>query len=132
MIRISKLADYGTVILAFLAKKPKEAFSAKEVAHATHIALPTVSKLLKQLAKTALIYSKQGVKGGYYLGKSSKDISLADIINALDGGVALTECSLAGGKCVVEKNCAIRQQFKGISEIVNEVLNKVSLSEMLG
>jgi FeS assembly SUF system regulator len=132
MIRISKLADYGTVIMAFLAKSPDRAFSAKEVAKATHIALPTVSKLLKQLAKSSLIFSKQGVKGGYYLGRASEEISLADIINALEGGVALTECSQGHGRCVVEKNCAIRKHFRGVSAVVNETLNKIFLSEMLG
>ena len=131
MIRISKLADYGTVIMAYLAQKPMESHNAREIAAATHIALPTVSKLLKQLAQAHLVESSRGPKGGYVLKTPAAKLSLAMIVNALDGGVALTECSHSKGACAVESTCAIRRSFRNVSSVVGEVLSKVTLAEML-
>ena len=131
MIRISKLADYGTVIMAHLARHSRLPLNAKDVAIATHIMLPTVTKLLKQLAQAGLLASQRGIKGGYYLTNEAEKISLADIINALDGNVALTECSHSKGVCIVERNCAIRRSWRNVSSVISDVLSKVTLAEMI-
>lgn len=131
MIRISKLADYGTVVMAYLARKPELSHNAKDIALATHIALPTVSKLLKALARAQLLTSQRGAKGGYLLAQTANAISLADIISALDGGVALTECSQGKGLCAVEHNCSIRRNWRNISSVISDVLEKIHLTEMI-
>jgi FeS assembly SUF system regulator len=130
MINISKLADYSTVVMAYLARVGT-AQNARDIANATHIALPTVSKILKILAKAELLISLRGAKGGYALSKAAEQISLAEIINALDGGIGLTQCSRAVGLCAVEKDCGIRHSWRNIGLIVRELLEQVTLAEML-
>ncbi len=130
MINISKLADYSTVIMAYLARTGT-AQNARDIAQATHIALPTVSKILKILAKANLLESHRGAKGGYDLARPAEKISLADIINAFDGGIGLTECSRAAGLCAVEEACGIRHSWRNIGLIVRELLEQVTLAEML-
>lgn len=130
MINISKLADYSTVIMAYLARAGN-AQNARDIAQATHIALPTVSKILKILAKAQLLESHRGAKGGYDLARPAEKISLAEIINALDGGIGLTECSRAAGLCAVEQACGIRHSWRNIGLIVRELLEQVTLAEML-
>jgi FeS assembly SUF system regulator len=131
MIRISKLADYGTLIMSYLASAPRQAHNARDIATHTHIALPTVSKLLKLLANNGLLLSQRGVKGGYTLALPAEQISMAKIIDALDGSIALTECSHGAGLCAVEQYCTIRHNWRSISSIVHEILIKVTLAEML-
>ena len=99
MLRISKLTDYGTVVLAHLAANPATVCSAADVAGATGIAPPTVSKLLKSLARAGLVSSTRGANGGYRLSRGPQDISAADIIDALDGPVSITECSGSDSLC---------------------------------
>lgn len=130
MINISKLADYSTVIMAYLARTGT-AQNARDIAQATRIALPTVSKILKILAKAELLESHRGAKGGYDLARPAEKISLADIVNALDGGIGLTECSRASGLCAVEQSCGIRHSWRTIGLIVRELLEQVTLAEML-
>jgi FeS assembly SUF system regulator len=130
MINISKLADYSTVVMAYLARTGN-AQNARDIAQATRIALPTVSKILKILAKAELLDSHRGAKGGYDLARSADKISLADIINALDGGIGLTECSRATGLCAVEEACGIRHSWRNIGLVVRELLEQVTLAEML-
>jgi len=130
MINISKLADYSTVVMAYLARTGT-AQNARDIAHATHIALPTVSKILKVLARAELLISQRGAKGGYDLARPAEQISLADIINALDGGIGLTECSKAAGLCAVEQACGNRHSWRNIGLIVRELLEQVTLAEML-
>ena len=130
MINISKLADYSTVVMAYLARTGT-AQNARDIAQATRIALPTVSKILKILAKAELLESHRGAKGGYDLARPAEKISLADIINALDGGIGLTECSRAAGLCAVEEACGIRHSWRNIGLIVRELLEQVTLAEML-
>lgn len=131
MLRISKLTDYGTVVMAYLASHPTTGHTAKEIAENTHITLPTVSKLLKLLAKSGLLVAQRGAKGGYGLATAAKNISLAQIINSLEGGIALTDCSHGNGHCAVEKQCAIRSNWRTISDVLRETLSAISLTQII-
>ena len=104
MLRVSKLADYGTIIMVYLASTQFPC-SAREIARNTHLSLPTVSKLLKRLTKVGLLFSVRGANGGYELGKSAQDISLAEVIYAIDVPKGLTECSHS--ECFLQKVCKI-------------------------
>src|SRR5688572_30298578 len=105
MLRISKLTDYGTVILACMAARPDKVHTATEVADDTHIGPPTVSKLLKRLQRGGLVVSTRGSHGGYQLAKPASAISAAAILEALEGPFALTECSGHHSNCGLETTC---------------------------
>ena len=104
MLRISRLTDYATVILANLAGRPGLVQTAAALAEQTRIAAPTVSKLLKQLQKTNLVTSTRGLHGGYQLARPATEISAADILDALEGPVALTDCAAGQGHCGISAN----------------------------
>ena len=99
VLRISRLTDYGTVLLAHLAASQGAVCSAADVATATGIAAPTVSKLLKSLGRSGLVISTRGANGGYRLAREPHEISAADVIDALEGPVSITECSSSDKQC---------------------------------
>lgn len=131
MLRISKLTDYGTVLLAHLAANPKDVCSAADVAAATGIALPTVSKLLKSLAKSGLVTSTRGANGGYSLARSPAEISAADVIDALEGPVSITECSSIDSLCEHEGVCSVGGAWQRINVAIRRALDDISLSDLL-
>jgi FeS assembly SUF system regulator len=103
MFRISKLTDYGTVVLACLAATPDRRQTATAVAERTRLGLPTVSKLLKNLHRAGLVTSVRGSRGGYQLARPAARISAAAIIDAIEGPVAITECSGNHSMCDIER-----------------------------
>ena len=131
MLRISKLTDYGTVLLAHLAENPAGVCSAADVAAATGIALPTVSKLLKSLAKSGLVTSTRGANGGYELSRSPAAISAADIIDALEGPVSITECSSIDSLCEHEGVCSVGGAWQRINVAIRRALGDITLSDLL-
>lgn len=130
MLRISKLADYGTVVMVYLARHHDALHNATQIAESIHLATPTVRKLLKLLASHGLLQSQLGTKGGYALAKRAQDISVADIIQAVDGATALTECSHHPGECALEAVCSISGNWQLISRAINTALDSVSLAEL--
>jgi len=131
MLRISKLTDYGTVVLANLASEPRAVRSAADLATATGIALPTVSKLLKSLARAELVISTRGASGGYQLSRDPCDISAADVIDALEGPVSITECSGVDSHCDYEMVCSVGSSWRRINIAIRHALEDVSLLDLL-
>lgn len=129
MLRISRLTDYATVILASLAGGALA--SAADIAERTRIGLPTVSKLLKQLLHAGLVRSVRGARGGYQLTRPTAGISAADIIDAVEGPVALTECASSAGQCGIEATCQVGNGWQRISVAVRRALTGVSLDELV-
>lgn len=129
MLRLSKLADYSCQVMAFMARD-RAVHSASEVASSLGIAVPTVSKILKILARCNLVESVLGAKGGYTLARYPKDISIAEIINAMDGPISITECS-STSTCERESYCSTKGKLQGINHLIQEALDKVSLAEMI-
>lgn len=129
MLRISRLTDYATVILATLAGGGLA--SAAEVADRTHISVPTVSKLLKSLQHAGLVRSVRGAHGGYQLARSAADISAADIIDAVEGPVALTNCAGGTGYCGIESTCLVGNGWQRISRAIRHALQDVSLEALV-
>ena len=130
MLRISKLTDYGTVVLAELAANEGQVCSAAEVANATGIALPTVSKLFKTLARAGLLNSTRGVNGGYELARGPHEISAADVIDALEGPVSITECSATDSHCDFESVCNVGGAWQRINVAIRRALDEVSLVDL--
>jgi FeS assembly SUF system regulator len=129
MLRMSKLTDYATVLLAHMAHD-RRLSSAGELAEATQLAGPTVSKLLKTLAKAGLVDSMRGPQGGYTLARQPEDISAADIIDALEGPVAITECSAGAGHCDLEAVCHVGSAWQRINRGIRSALGEVSLMDL--
>lgn len=130
MLKISKLTDYGSVVLAHMARRPRCLFSAVRLAQELDYPVSTVRKLLKQLAAAGLLDSCRGPQGGYRLTRSPEAISLVEIIEALEGPLGLTECSLAPQLCSREAQCPIRDNWRGINGLINGVLQQVSLQQL--
>lgn len=127
MLRISKLADYGTVVMVYLAKHPQALCNARDIAFHTHLTVPTVSKLLKRLTAAGLLSSVRGVAGGYRLERPASDISVAQIVYALDEYRGLTECSLQPNECSLQGVCHIQGNWRLISQAIEAALDGVSL-----
>lgn len=132
MLRISKLADYGTVIMVFLAKLETGLSNARDISSQTHLAQPTVSKLLKRLTQSGLLVSVRGVSGGYQLQRQAKEISIADIIYAVEGKPGLIECSVAPNPCSLQSVCSIQGNWRLISQAIETALDSVSLEALAG
>jgi FeS assembly SUF system regulator len=133
MVRLSKLTDYGMVLMScFAESQPAPLRTARDLAMESGLPLPTVTKLLKELLRSGLLVSHRGIKGGYSLARRAQEISLADIIAALEGPIALTECSTdVTGLCEFEPRCAIRKNQQLISQAVRGVLESLMLSDLI-
>jgi len=130
MLRVSKLTDYATVVMAWLAKQPEVAQNAAQIAQALHLPQPTVRKLLKALTKAGLLQSRQGVKGGYHLARTPQEISVAHVVQALEGPIALTECGTAQDACAQAPVCDMKNQWQGINHAIFLALANVSLAAL--
>jgi FeS assembly SUF system regulator len=130
MIRVSRLADYASVVMACLARRSGEVLPAAVVSQETRLEPPTVSKLLKQLGRAGLVESFRGAAGGYRLARSARDISLAEIVEALDGPIGLTECSIGRTGCDRQPYCVVSRDWQGIGAAVDAALRGISLADM--
>jgi FeS assembly SUF system regulator len=132
MLRIGKLTDYGTVILATLASDRSRLQNAASLAGRTHIAAPTVSKLLKQLHRAGLVISTRGTHGGYQLARDPEAISAAAILDALEGPIALTDCSNGAGHCGIEHTCSVGRAWQKLNVAIRRSLSEISLAQLAG
>ena len=132
MLKLSRMIDYGVVILSQMACQRRDMATAPELAEATGLPAPTVSKVLKSLARSELVSSHRGVRGGYTLSCEPEDISVAAIIEALEGPVALTACVEASdAHCRVESLCPIRGGWEKVNAAIRQSLEAVSLADLV-
>ncbi len=130
MLRISKMTDYGTVVMSQLAKNPGRRFSARELARELNIGMATVSKLLKVLDRGGLLVAQRGKKGGYRLARPPEQISVAEVIRAMEGPIALTECASEAIRCEQESSCTVQRNWQRINRAILRALEGVSLADM--
>ena len=130
MLRISKLADYGTVVMVYLARHAQELCNARDIALHTHLTVPTVSKILKRLTSAGLLTSVRGASGGYRLLRPAAGISVAQIIFALEEHRGFTECSLQPNDCSLQGVCTIQGNWRSISQAIEAALDSVSLETL--
>ena len=130
MLRISKLTDYGTVVLADLVPTRDRVVSAADIASRTGISVPTVSKVLKKLARAGFVTSSRGATGGYRLAQDPASITAADIIDALEGPVSITECSSDESQCDFEDQCSTGHAWQRINMAIHDALKGVSLADL--
>jgi FeS assembly SUF system regulator len=133
MIRITRMTDYAIVLLGHFARNADSTIhSAKELAAEAELPLPTVNKVLKTLARQGLLDSHRGAKGGYSLARQPDEISVADVIRATEGPVAMTECTVEReGNCSHEAGCPVSGNWQRINHAIQQALERISLSEMI-
>lgn len=130
MLRIAKLTDYATGLMVQLSQNPQRRVSAQQLATELGLPQPTVATLLKQLGRAGLVTSARGAGGGYCLARAPGAISVADVVTAIEGPPALTECARADGHCELEQDCATRQSWRTLNRAVHAVLAGMSLADM--
>lgn len=133
MIRLSKLTDYAIVVMTAMANHGSTVHTVPQLAERTGVPAPTVSKLMKALVPAGLMTSHRGAAGGYELAKAPADISIAEIITALDGPIALTACVEGAGdsQCGVESLCPMRGGWEKVNRAIRTALEEVTLSDMM-
>jgi FeS assembly SUF system regulator len=130
MIRMSKLTDYAIVILAHLARDDRT-LTAQALSSRSRVPLPTVSKLCKELSRAGLLQSHRGRHGGYSLTRSPEQISVAEVVEALEGPISLTECgSPSTEPCCIELSCIAKGSWDPVSRAVQTALRAMPLSEI--
>lgn len=132
MIRVTRLTDYGIVLLSrFAQEEVGTVHSARELSSDSGIPLPTVSKILKALTRGGILLSQRGTQGGYRLSRPPTEISVATVVEALEGPIALTECSTVDSTdCGIEMSCPVRTNWQQITDAIRKALEDVSLDSM--
>lgn len=130
MIRMTRLTDYGIMLLMYFARERGTATrNARELAAQAHLPPPTVSKILKKLAREGILATHRGINGGFSLARPPAEISIADIIKALEGPIAITECN-STTPCELEQLCPVGSNWKRINQAILGALQKITLSQM--
>ena len=132
MLRMGKLTDYATVVLANLAQEPARHRAAAELAERTRLTRPTVSKVLKGLQRAGLVISSRGAQGGYRLARAPELITAAQILDVFEGPIAITECSSASSQCGIERLCRVGGAWQRINSAIRRALEDVTLQQLAG
>jgi FeS assembly SUF system regulator len=132
MLKIGKMTDYAMLILCALAKEPETLMSASMLAERLHLSVPTVSKILKILGDSSLVVSQRGAEGGYRLSRDAARVSVADVIEAMEGGLAVTECCESTELCSLGSMCAMKDNWVKINGVIKSLLSRLSILDMVG
>ena len=136
MIRFSRMADYGVLLLGHFARHEDALASTSELADTYHMPRPVVANLLKEFCKAGLLESRRGLHGGYRLAKPAAEISLLEVLSVIDGPVQLIDCavldlSAPSGQCGYEDVCPSRSPMRAVHRRIIDLLDGISLSELL-
>src|SRR6202167_5295593 len=132
MLRMGKLTDYATVVLASLAQEPTRHRAAAELAESTRLRLPTVSKVLKGLQRAGLVISSRGSQGGYRLARRPEEITAAQNLGVFEGPIAITECSGASSQCGIERQCRVGGAWQRVNAAIRRALEEGTLRQLAG
>ena len=130
MLRIGKMTDYAFVILDVLAERPLEPMSAQAIAGLTKLSEPTVSKIMKMLAKGGLVTSMRGAGGGYTIAKTGDQLSLLEVVEVMEGRLKLVECIDQSHDCAVRDRCNVQGNWNGVNAILRNALAGWSLNDL--
>ena len=132
MLRLSKKVDYGLMALMHLARDDDaSSWSAREMAETYHIPSDLLAKVLQRLAQDGFVASHHGNKGGYTLARPANQISVAGIVQAIDGTLSLTECSSADGNCLQFETCNVKSPLQRLHDRVVRMLSTLTIAQML-
>src|ERR1700753_4143415 len=132
MLRMGKMTDYATVVLASLAQDPTTHRAAPELAERTRLSRPTVSKVLKGLQRAGMVISSRGAQGGYRLARAPQQITAAQILDVFEGPIAITECSGASSQCGIERQCRVGGAWQRVNAAIRRALEDVTLHQLAG
>jgi Rrf2 family cysteine metabolism transcriptional repressor len=133
MLRFTKRADYGLMAIHYIAiNEDRGAVSAKKIADEFHIPSELLAKILQRLAKKKLITSQNGPKGGYALSRRPADISVGDVVRALEGPINIVSCLEEASECPQMAHCNLRRPVQKIQAAISQVLDSMSLEELAG
>ena len=132
MLRITKEADYGIMLLVAMADQPVgQVQTAREVAERCGLTLPMASKIMRSLARGSILVSHRGVSGGYSLDRPVNRLSVAEVIRAIEGPISMVQCGAEPGACDHEEDCPTRPNWDRINEKVEQALEQIPIAEML-
>jgi FeS assembly SUF system regulator len=132
MLRMGKMTDYATVVLASLAHEATSARAAGDIADRTRLSRPTVSKVLKGLQRAGMVISSRGAQGGYRLARRPDQITAAQILDVFEGPIAITECSGASSQCGIERQCKVGGAWQRVNAAIRRALEDVTLHQLAG
>jgi FeS assembly SUF system regulator len=132
MLRMGKMTDYATVVLASLAQDFGQHHAAAELAERTRLGRPTVSKVLKGLQRAGMVISSRGAQGGYRLARPPEEITAAQILDVFEGPIAITECSGAASQCGIERLCRVGSAWQRVNAAIRRALEDVTLHQLAG
>lgn len=130
MLRIGKMSDYALLLTNHLVGTTDSLRTTEDIVNASRLPLATVRKLLKKLVDAEIVVSYRGVRGGYRLAREPLDITIADVISAIEGPIALTECAQQQGDCNLAADCDLRQNWNYVNQMVATLFNNISLAQM--
>lgn len=129
MLKISRLTDYATAVVLFL-QRDKGLQSSECIAQGVGLEIPTVSKVLKLLTKAQILNSIRGANGGYQMAKDVADVSLYDVITAIEGDTAITECTKTDSLCAQEQGCDTRSGWQQVNDEIKKILSNMTIKRM--
>lgn len=130
MLRIGKMSDYALLLTNHLAGTTDGLCTTDDIVNASRLPLATVRKLLKKLVDARIVISQRGIRGGYRLAREPRDITVAEVISAIEGPIALTECSQQQGDCSLAADCELRQNWNYVNQMVTTLFTNINLAQM--
>jgi FeS assembly SUF system regulator len=130
MLRIGKMSDYALLLANHLVGTTDALRTTEDIVNASRLPLATVRKLLKKLVDAKIVISYRGVRGGYRLAREPRDITIAEVICAIEGPIALTECTAQQNECTLAADCELRQNWNYVNQMVATLFNNISLAQM--
>ena len=131
MLRVTRLTDYATLVLATLAQAPARVLPAAEIAERARLEPTTVAKVLRPLAQAGLVEAFRGASGGYRLARPAPGITLAAIVEAIEGPIGMTECAGEHSTCEHEPHCGLLPHWRRVNDVIADALGAVTLAQML-
>ena len=131
MFRLNRLTDYAVVVMSQMAQQPGQMRNSSEISQDSNVPLPTVAKILNALSKADLVVAQRGASGGYSLSRAPREIAVSEIIQALEGPIALTACVTGATEtCDGESLCPLRGHWNKVNLAIKQALDRVSLEEI--
>lgn len=131
MLKLNKLTDYAVVLLTHMVRRENVMATTSQLCEDTGLPHPTVSKILKMLAKGGLLNASRGASGGYTLARAAQNITVADIVTVMDGPIHVTECAEDGShECQMSFTCAMHGRWNKVNRAIRTALQEVSLYDM--
>lgn len=130
VLRISKMADYGILVLNKMVDAGAAKLSAEDLAQTTKLTVPTIRKVMKALSDGGLVFAQRGAKGGYRLARAAGQIRIIDVVQAFEGPISLTECTSEDGQCDIIDSCSLSHNWNGINQLLVQVLSCITLQDL--